>query len=231
MLSLVIPFYNEEEIMEEVIHSIVEELVRSMLDYELVLVDNGSEDRTGAILERIAFQDNKIMPLHIKVNRGYGHGVIEGLKQCRGEYLGFMCGDGQIRPECITAVFSRLLKTEARFCKVRRVERKDDLPRRIITVVYNFLFPLLFRVKVRDINGTPKIFTRGFYKEMQPTCRDWFIDAEMVIRATRAGVPIEEVPVTFHERSRGKSKIGLAAILEFLRNMFIYRLKGFEDAV
>jgi len=124
---------------------------------------------------------------------------------------------------------SGLVQTGARLCKVRRAVRRDDLFRRFITSVYHFLFPLLFGNRIKDINGTPKIFTRDFYKKLAPRCRDWFIDAEIMIKARRQNALIEEIPVTFHQRTGGRSKIGLTAILEFLRNMAVYRIRGFRD--
>jgi glycosyltransferase involved in cell wall biosynthesis len=227
MLSLVIPFFNEEDIMEDVVRAIADEMESRVGDYELVLVDNGSGDRTGDIADRLAGENGKLRAVHIPVNQGYGHGIIEGLKQCAGDHLGFMCGDGQTAPDAITKVYQRLLRTGAPICKVRRVVRRDDLPRRIITAVYNGIFPFMFNVGVRDINGTPKIFTRGFYKELSPRCRDWFIDAEIIVKAARRGLAIEEEPVTFEKRRGGRSKIGFPAILEFLRNMLTYRIRGF----
>ncbi len=225
-LSLAIPLYNEEENVASVVAELVRALEEQHIDYELVLVDNGSEDATGEIIERLAQENPRLVPVHIPVNQGYGWGIITGLRHCRGRYLGYAWGDNQVRAEDVVRIFLRLREGDVDLVKSRRVERHDGLQRLIITKVYNTVFPLFFPVHSADVNGCPKIFTREAYEAIQPQSKDWFLDAEIMIKAHRLGLRVEEVPVIFYPRASGKSKVRWKTVLEFALNMFRYKIKG-----
>ena len=225
-LSLAMPLYNEEANVESVVANLVAALEEAGVDYELVLVNNGSEDRTGEIIERLAQGNPRLVPVHIPVNQGYGWGIITGLRHCRGRYLGYAWGDNQVRAEDVVKIFQRLRQGDVDMAKSLRVERHDGLQRLIITRVYNTVFPFFFPVHSADVNGCPKIFTREAYEAIQPTSRDWFLDAEIMIKAHKLGLRVAEVPVIFYPRASGKSKVRWKTVLEFALNMFRYRLRG-----
>ncbi len=225
-LSLAIPLYNEEANVASVVTELVRALENQNIDYELVLVNNGSEDATGAIIERMAQENPRLVPVHIPVNQGYGWGIITGLRHCRGRYLGYAWGDNQIRAEDVVRIFLRLREGNVDLVKSLRVKRHDGLQRLIITKVYNTVFPFFFPVHSADVNGCPKIFTREAYEAIRPQSKDWFLDAEIMIKAHRLGLRVEEVPVIFYPRASGKSKVRWKTVLEFALNMFRYKIKG-----
>ena len=224
-LSLVIPFYNEEENIGRVVGGLVNSFGNSSIDYELILVNNGSVDETPQILEDLAKeQPNKIKVVHVPVNQGYGWGIINGLKNTSGEYVGFMCGDGQIKPEAVIMVYHQIEQENCDLAKVRRVSREDGLWRKIISLVYNRIFWVMFRVASPDINITPKIFHKDWLERFQLTAKDWFIDAEIMIKAKYLNLKVDEVPVEFLRREKGRSHVVLTTIWEFARNMLNYKL-------
>jgi len=193
------------------------------IDYELVLVDNGSLDRTGQILEDLSRLDARFKKVTVKHNQGYGWGIICGLKASTGRFVGFMCGDGQIYPKAVMDVFNKLKYENLDLAKVKRAVRKDGLKRHVISEIYNLLFFLFFNVGTMDVNGTPKIFKRELLDKFAPSSKDWFIDADIMIRAKELGLKIGEVPVVFLARQKGKSNISLSAIFQFLKNMIRYK--------
>ena len=229
-LSMVIPFYNEEKNIRKVVIGLSHTFERSSIDYELILVNNGSTDKTPQILESLARKKpDTIKVVHISVNQGYGWGVISGLKRVSQEYVGFMGGDGQMEPSDVLRVYSKLIDENLDLCQVKRVLRKDGPIRKFISYGYNFFFRFLFSWKVKDVNATPKIMRREIYEKLDLVSKDWFLDAEVIIKCTRMRCKIGEVSAVFHERKKGESGVNFFTVLEFLKNIIRYRVRPFES--
>ncbi len=222
-LSIALPFYNEEEGAADVVAELEKVLEKSGIDYELVLVENGSKDGTGGILKAFSEKNPRIRVHKVPVNQGYGWGIIQGLGAARGQNIGFMCADGQIRPDDLIRVFGEFEKQDADVAKVMRVSRHDGLKRKSISFFYNHLFSLVFGTRCPDINGTPKIFKREFLDVLSLQSKDWFIDAELIIKASQKGLTIRQVPVDFLKREKGRSNVRWKTIVEFLKNIVRYR--------
>lgn len=225
-ISLVLPFYNEEKGAQSVIEGLARQLEEERIDYELVVVENGSVDRTEFILKKIADANPRVRMVAVPVNQGYGWGILRGLSAASGDLLGFLCGDGQISPLDVSRVASQALREPAVISKVKRVTRQDGWKRKIVSRIYNFLFSFVFGVTDTDVNGTPKIFSRSIYNQLKLDSKDWFIDAEFMIKAARMKKPVKCVSVDFFSRTTGQSNVRMGTVGEFLKNMLVCRLKG-----
>jgi glycosyltransferase involved in cell wall biosynthesis len=230
-LSLVIPFYNEEENIDGVVNGLAEKFEKASIDYELILVNNGSIDNSPQMLEGLAKErPSRVKVVHVQVNQGYGWGIINGLREVSGEFVGFMCGDGQIDPESVLSVYNLIIEGSYDLVKVKRTARYDGVIRKAVSIVYNFGFLILFNVKTMDVNGSPKIWKRELLNVINPVSRDWFIDAEIMMKAKYLNLNMEEVPVEFLRREKGRSHVAFMAILEFVSNMFYYKFgKGMRE--
>lgn len=224
-LSLVIPLYNEEANLPAVPAALIDALTHAAVDFELILVDNGSRDGTGAVLDRMAAADPRIRVVTVPVNEGFGWGVICGLGACRGSAVGYMGGDGQNAPEDVVQVYRLLRERHLHLAKVRRVARHDGWKRRLVTTFCNALFPLLFPVRTTDINGTPKIMRADVCRALRPRSRDWFIDAEIMIKLGARGGSYGEIDVAFLPRAGGTSNVRWRTLLEFLLNIARFALE------
>ena len=94
-LSLVLPCYNEEA----VIYNTASRLIKAFngeIKLDLILVDNGSKDATGQIIDRMIAEGLPVTKVTVTVNQGYGNGISQGLKVCRARFVGYMCADGQV---------------------------------------------------------------------------------------------------------------------------------------
>lgn len=225
-LSIAVPLYNEERNIESLVKNLTDEFDRNGINYQLVLVNNGSKDNTPSLIDRLANENPRIKTVHIERNIGYGWGISRGLGVCDGDYVGYMWGDEQVTASDVLKIFNKIKKDGLDFCKARRVVREDGLQRKIITRVYNGIFPLFYPVKTKDINGCPKILKKDIYQDLNIISRDWFIDAEIMIKCIRKGVQIGEVPVVFHTRSQGKSNVSFRTIVEFIKNLIKFKFKG-----
>lgn len=227
--SLVIPAYNEGATIESVVRDVVRVLRRDKLDFEVVVVDNGSTDNTADILAALKKEIAEVKTVKIFPNRGYGNGFLTGLSNSSGEILGWMHADSQANPERIPAMYNKLLLEDLDLCKAARVERKESFFRIVQSKVYNTFFRLLFGGHYRDINGSPKIFKRVFYEQLNLSSRDWFLDPELMIKAMRMGSKIGEVEIIWDSRAGGSSHVSLFTAFEFVKNMLLYKFfKSFD---
>jgi len=220
--SLALPFYNEEENIVPVVSQLTAALDRNRLDFELILVDNGSRDRTGELIGDLIASDARLKTAAVPRNLGYGWGVRQGLSAATGRWIGFMDGDAQIEPED-AARFLLSVDDNYDMIKVRRRKRQDGLIRARVSEIYIILFCLLFSLPIYDINAKPVIFKRELLEPLDLTSRDWFIDAELMLKADFLGLTIREIPVIFRRRQAGRSSVRPTTVVEFLKNITNYR--------
>lgn len=224
-LSLVLPCYNEEALVRQTATRLIEAFRAAGVELELVLVDNGSKDATGRIIDEMVAEGLPVVKATVEVNEGYGLGVLTGLRCSRGRFVGFMCVDDQVHPHDVVRLYEVAAKAKTpKLFKVRRRFRLDGRFRRIVSFTYNVLATLLFgNLGSTDLNANPKILPRAHLEAMQLRSKDWFLDAEVMIKAKRMGLPVYEMNVFALMRAEGVSHVRPATCWEFLRNLAYYR--------
>lgn len=226
-LSLVLPCYNEEDVLRNTVTRLVDSF-RTRLpgtSIELILIDNGSSDRTGEIIDELISEGCPAVKVVVPVNRGYGYGVLRGLRECRGQFTGFICADGQVDADDVVKLFDivRNAKTP-KLAKVRRRFRMDGLQRKVVSIIYNTMTTVMFGgLGSIDVNGNPKIMPREYLERMNLSCGDWFLDAEVMIKAKQLGLEVIELNVMAQMREGGRSNVRSSTCMEFLKNLFKYR--------
>jgi len=225
LISLVIPCYNEARSLRSTATRIVEAFRSQDIKLELVLVDNGSTDDTGKIIDELMAEGLPIVKVTVKLNRGYGHGILSGLNKCTGEYAGFLCADSQVDAADVARVAEIALNSQTpKLVKVRRRFRMDGLNRKLISIFYNALANLVFGgLHSIDINGNPKILPREYLQRMQLRSKDWFLDPEVMIKTKKLGLPVYEFNVLGQMRAEGLSHVRGSAMWEFFKNLMRYR--------
>ncbi len=231
-LSLVIPCYNEAFVIRNTATRLWRVFRDENVDLELILVDNGSKDETGAIIDQMIIDGFPVIKGVVEINQGYGNGVLEGLKLAHGKFIGFACADGQVEAQDVCKVYD--LAANAQFpllAKVRRRFRMDGLQRKLVSIIYNILANLVFgNLGSIDLNGNPKIFPSKYLERMNLQSKDWFLDAEVMIEAKRLGLKIFEMNVIAQMREGGSSNVRGFTIIEFLRNLLKYRFGKKPDS-
>ncbi len=223
LLSLAIPFYNEEENVEPCIRERVQAFKKAGIDFEIIGVDNGSWDKTSEILERLKGPNVKVV--HVKKNRGFGYGIKQGWLVAKGNYIGYDGGDRQTDAASLARIFKKLVDEDLDLCKGYRKNRGYNLYRRFESKVYNILAYIILGYSLGDINGYPKIMTRRCYNIVNPNDEDEFFDGELLMRAIHAKMRIGRVDLHFRERPAGKSKLHFLIGLTILKTMIEFRLK------
>lgn len=217
--SIAIPLYNEEACIEKSAIDMIHGLDRDFAgQYELILVINGSRDRTPEICERLARYYPCVRTVRTAQNLGYGGGITLGLNAATGQYVGFTCGDGQVASADLAHVMHEIATDAHDLVKPRRISRGDGWIRRMNSVVFNTLFFLALGTRTRDINAMPKLWRREVIPLLAPESRDWFIDTEIMIKARYRGLRVKELPIHYLERLGGRSVVRVSTVFQFLKN-------------
>ena len=223
-LSLVLPCYNEEEPLENIVVALNHCFRREAVGLQLILVNNGSTDRTGEIIDRLVARGLPITKVTVGANQGYGYGVLQGLQQTQGRLVGFACADGQVDAEDLLKVYKLAERAKGQvLVKVRRRFRMDGWIRKIVSTIYNTLTTVLFGgLGSIDINGNPKILSYDNLQAMRLVSRDWFLDAEIMIKAKYLGLRVIEMNVFARMREGGATNVRPQTCLQFLGNLWKY---------
>ncbi len=228
-LSLVMPCYQE---VENVPHS-VPRLARAFMNgdcsFEIVTVDNGSNDGTWEKLTELAERFPGIVrPIRVEQNIGYGNGILQGVKQARGAWIGTVAADGQVDAEDLARLYEACSVTDGHILgKVRRRYRMDGFSRRIISVGYNVFVRLLWpRLGSWDVNGQPRMMRREIWQAMDLQSTNWLLDPEMLIKAHYMGVRVLEVNVFARMRGNGMSHVRMATCWEFFTYLIGFRFSN-----
>jgi glycosyltransferase involved in cell wall biosynthesis len=223
-LGLSIPLYDEQDGCEREVRALVAALIEAGIPHTLALVDNGSRDATPGIIDSLASELPSVTTVHLEANAGYGGGILAGLAVLDTDWLGWHWGDGQIRPAKVVEACRRMAVGDLDLVKIRRIQRDDGWQRWFISAAYNRVACPALGVRVPDVNGCPKIFTRQALARLAPRSRDWLLDLEVMQSAQRAGLAIDWIEATMHAREGGASKVKADTVAQFVRSMALARI-------
>jgi glycosyltransferase involved in cell wall biosynthesis len=229
-ISVFLPSHNEEGNVERVVRGFIETLPRFGDDYEVIVVNDGSRDRTREIAERLADANPHVRVVNHEVNRGYGGAVISGIRAARMPYILLADGDGQFDPNDI----GKLTAMVPQFDVVagRRVRRADHLMRRINGKAWTTLVRMVLRIGISDIDCGFKLFKREFVDGMELHSQGAMISTELMARLYGRGARVCEVDVNHLARTSGEqSGANLRVIAKAFRELFaLYRELKAEGA-
>lgn len=229
-LTLVMPCYNEEEAVEGTVRDLFDEFERAGHVLEIVAVDNGSSDRTFSILQNLTETFPRLVPSRVEVNQGYGHGLLSGVGLASAPWIGITCADGQVSGHDIEKLFAVVVRSGSpKLVKVRRRFRMDGWQRKVVSIIYNGVISVMFwGLGSIDINGNPKLLPADYLRRMNLVSSDWFLDAEIMIKAKRLGLPVFEINVLAQMREGGTSNVNAGTCWEFIVNLIRWRLRPGE---
>jgi glycosyltransferase involved in cell wall biosynthesis len=220
-LSLVLPAHNEEENLRPVVERALEILPQHCRDWEIIVVNDGSRDRTGEIAAALEQANpNRVRLVTHSRNRGYGAALTSGFDAATGDYLMFMDSDRQFD----IADIERLASFVGRYDIVAgyRIKRNDPWYRFAIGYTFNTIVMVLFGIFLRDIDCGFKIFRAGLLKGMELTSPGALINTEIHAKANRQGASLVEVGVNHYPRLVGEQsgasvRVILRAMLEIIK--------------
>ena len=231
-LSVVVPCYNEEENIPLIL-SRFDKLINNR-DIEVILVNNGSTDNSEQILSSLVPNYSFAKIVVVEKNQGYGYGILRGLSEADGEYVGWTHADMQTDPKDVIKAYD-LIKKEDQiniFVKGRRIGR--PLIDVFFTIGMSIFETTLFKSKLNDINAQPNIFPKSFFKEWIYPPSDFSLDLYAFYMARKRNLKVFRFPVEFSKRLHGTSKwnTGFKSKIKFIQRTlkFSFELKRREKA-
>ncbi|HRW36409.1 MAG: glycosyltransferase family 2 protein [Acidimicrobiales bacterium] len=208
VLSLVIPAHDEEATIDAVVRDSVA-VVRRLAPGagEVIVVDDGSTDRTGELLDALAAELDEVAVVHQRPNRGHGPALLVGFDRARGRWIGHLDSDDQIPAGELESLWPA--REAAALVLGTRTDRDDPRHRLVVTVVVRAIVSALARRYVRDANVPCKLVERSLWTTARPLLPDdtFAPSIALVVVAARRGVAIEQVPVHHRARAHGASSL------------------------
>jgi glycosyltransferase involved in cell wall biosynthesis len=227
-LSVVMPAHNEEVAIVDTVGSVVNAVSAWTDDFEVIIVNDGSQDRTGAILDEIAVRDPRVRIIHHETNRGYGAALVSGFEATSKERVFFMDSDGQFDISDLERFFPFIERYDA--VLGYRIDRQDTWVRKLNAWGWKMLVYLVFKLKVRDIDCAFKLYPGKFFREYRLETRGAMINTEILYKFKRAGYSYTEVGVRHLPRRGGRATGAKPAVIaRAFREMFIYAHKWHRE--
>ncbi len=224
-LSIVIPAFNEKDSLLELLKRITEEMESQTLEYEVIIVDDGSTDGTLAELHRLKSQYPRLKAISFRRNYGKSPALSEGFRLASGTYVVTMDADLQDDPAEIPALIEKL---ESGYDMVSgwKKKRHDPLSKTVPSRIFNFFTARLTGIPIHDFNCGLKIYRREVVESLQVYGE---LHRFLPVLAHWQGFRVGELPVQHHPRKYGKSKFGFARFLngffDLLTVLFLTRFK------
>lgn len=203
-VSIVLPAYDEEANVEAAVAAATRTAERLLPAHEVIVVDDGSTDRTAEIVERIAARDARVRLVRHERNRGYGEALRSGFLASELDYVFFTDADLQFDVDELERMlpFAGTVDVVAGY----RANRQDPPLRRFLAYGWNVLVRVLFYVPVRDIDCAFKLFDRRVLRDVEIAAVGAMVNTELMVKLGRSGASVVEVPVTHRPRRAGRAR-------------------------
>lgn len=218
-ISAVLPAYNEEENIETSATRMADALRSlNLRDWEVIIVDDGSLDKTGEISDRLVAEDpDHIRVFHHKPNKGYAEALKTGFTSARHQLIFYTDSDNQFDVKEISKLLP-LIEDSDIVCGFR-IYRFDPFTRLVLSWGFNLLVRIIFRIKVRDIDCAFKLFRREVFDKVIIESKKFFVDAEVLAKARYYGFRLAEIGVRHYPRTAGSSTIRPSHVISTLREL------------
>lgn len=200
-LSVFFPAYNEEKNIENTINQAVKALKKLELEWEIIIVDDGSKDQTGEVSDELSDKLEHVRVIH-QINKGYGGALKTGFKEARYEWVAFADSDGQFDFSEIELFLEKA--DQADLILGYRLKRADSFLRKVFTFGWDLLAQILLGLDARDYSCGFKLIKREVFEKVQPLeGEEKVTQIELLVKAKKLGYKFVEVGVHHYPRKFG----------------------------
>lgn len=222
MISVIVPAYNEEAVIEDLVKAVKKTRIEKKEKYELVIVDDGSIDKTASIVRKLSKKNKKIRLVSYKPNRGLGGALKAGIKAAKGDVIVTMDSDLTHPPELIPRLVEELRKTNSDVCAASRYVKDggmENIPEARIwlsksaNIVLSILFPL------KDVSSGFKAYKADRIKNLKLDHNDFSFQFEIVVKLAKKKAKFCEIPFILRSREKGESKFKPMSYVRYIPSL------------
>ncbi len=203
-ISVIVPAYNEEKNLSNTISAIKTAIVEKFSSYEIIIIDDGSSDKTAFISDELSQRDSKIRVLHNPKNMGFGYNYRMGVRLATKDYVALVPGDNEILGDSVKEIFSLVGKADM-VLPYHENPAVRPLLRRFLSKTFTIILNLLFGNKIKYYNG-PVVHKREVVTKVPMTTDGFAFQVEILTRLLKEGHSYVEVGMKIRKREYGRSK-------------------------
>lgn len=225
-ISVILPAFNEEKNIENTLSNTINYLNKTFSNFEIIVVDDGSTDKTFKVVEQIAVKYHNIILKKHEINRGYGQSLKTGFDTASKEFIFFMDSDGQFEISDLDKLTPHI--TDKNIVIGYRYQRADTNIRKLNTLLYHTYLRTIFKLKVKDVDCAFKLFPREAYLKIRPIRSEGaFFSAEFLLKLIKEDYNLVEIAVNHYPRLYGSpTGANIGVILKMFAESFKMLLKS-----
>jgi glycosyltransferase involved in cell wall biosynthesis len=205
-ISAFFPAYNDAGTIASMVVTVLLTLRDLCDDYEVVVINDGSQDHTAAVLDELArIYPGEVRIVHHAKNRGYGGALRSGFASATKEWIFYTDGDAQYDPRELKKL-AALVRPDVDFINGWKIERHDPLHRIVIGRIYQYVVKLAFGLKLKDVDCDFRLLRRAVFDHVNLVSDSGVICVELMKKTQDAGFALVETPVHHFHRAYGKSQ-------------------------
>ena len=221
-LSVIVTAMNEEGNLRPTVESVLSVVARQPWDYEILIIDDGSRDRTGAVADELAGVDPRIRVHHHPRNLGLHRAYLKGIELATKENIAWVAGNNMIPADALEAIYGHVGAANMILSYPRVDPRRKR--RRWVSRTFTVTLNLLFNVRLRYYTG-PCVYRAAAAKTLRPITQGSMIVPELVLRLIKAGETFVELPLQPNPRTSGKTKTfrvqNVASVVRSVVRLFV----------
>lgn len=204
-LSIVIPAYNEEKVIESTVNSYLAFFRNKNLDFELVVIPNNCSDNTPKIVENLSKKNSEIKYKTIQQKVGKGGAIIEGLHMASGKKIVYVDADNATKPDAVFSIMNNMGDSHcvmgSRWLPGSVIKRKQPLLRRFASRGFNIMVRILLGLQFTDTQAGAKVFRKEAISRILPEIKNegWAFDVGVLYLLNKGGFKIREIPITWED--------------------------------
>ena len=219
-ITLIVPALNEEQLITETVGQIIDVVEGRFADYEVLLVNDGSTDATGELMDCLAAGQPRIRAFHNSRNMGLGSSYRLGVAEARHEYVMLLCGDGGMPASSLPEIFSRISATDIVIPYVRNLRQIKTPARFVLSKTYTLLLNSLFGLRLRYYNGLA-VHRTELVRALEIKSDGFGFQGEILVKLLRVGCSFVQVGVDGAEKARRSSALRLSSIVSVTKTLLL----------